>query len=186
VMISIPVERPSKKVPVTIQTSGSLPDGYQIKSMTTIDEIDIFGKRDVLENIGELTTKEINLSQLTKSEEIEVELEVPENVAVNDDKVTVKIDLQLEKTFEKNSIEINGSDDAEITFVSPSNGEIDITAIGSVETIRALQKEDIVAKIDAEGLDEGEHDVDVILEGPNDVELKATNKQVRINVQMLE
>src|SRR5690625_422922 len=186
VMISIPVERPSKKVPVTIQTSGSLPDGYQIKSMTTIDEIDIFGKRDVLENIGELTTKEINLSQLTKSEEIEVELEVPENVAVNDDKVTVKIDLQLEKTFEKNSIEINGSDDAEITFVSPSNGEIDITAIGSVETIRALQKEDIVAKIDAEGLDEGEHDVDVILEGPNDVELKATNKQVKINVQMLE
>src|SRR5690625_3813218 len=60
--ISVPVERPSKKVPLNITTSGELPDGYQIKSMTTVDEVDIFGRTDILSEIDEVFTEEIDLS----------------------------------------------------------------------------------------------------------------------------
>src|SRR5699024_8621538 len=101
-------------------------------------------------------------------------------------KVTVKIDLELEKTFEDIPIEMNDADDVDATFVNPSDGEIDIIATGSVETISALKNEDSIAKIDVEGLEEGEHEVDVIIEGPDNDELNTTDSKIRIDIQLLE
>src|SRR5699024_10389702 len=52
VTVSLPVERPSKKVPLTIETTGELPDDLEIESIVAVEEIDIFGKRAILHDIN--------------------------------------------------------------------------------------------------------------------------------------
>ncbi len=184
VMISIPVDRPSKKVPVSIRTVGELPDGYQLKSITTINEIDIFGKRDIINEIEEVVTKEIDLSRMNQSEEIDIELDLPDNIAVNNEIVSVSIQLEQERIFERIPIETNETNDQQVTFVDPANGFIDIVANGDEAIIKALNKDDIIAKIDVSNLTEGEHDIDVTLEGPSNVRLTTQKTRIKIDVQI--
>src|SRR5690625_374371 len=64
VTVSVPVERPSKKVPLTIKTRGELPDGFTLEKLESAQEIEIFGKREILEEITEISTKEIDLATI--------------------------------------------------------------------------------------------------------------------------
>src|SRR5699024_34706 len=47
VTVSVEVDRPSKKVPLNIETKGDLPDDLEVKEMNAEEEIEIFGKREV-------------------------------------------------------------------------------------------------------------------------------------------
>src|SRR5690625_7397642 len=86
--------------------------------MTTVEEVDIFGRRDILDEIDEVFTKEINLSEINESEVIEVEVELPENTVMNNNKVEVTIELEQEELFENVPISINGQGNKNITFRS--------------------------------------------------------------------
>src|SRR5699024_2224911 len=48
VAVSVLVERPSKTVPLNVQTSGELPDGLTLEEMIAPEELEIFGRRDIL------------------------------------------------------------------------------------------------------------------------------------------
>src|SRR5699024_9319125 len=74
VTVSLPVERPSKKVPLTIETEGDLPEDLEIESIDAAEEIDIFGKRTILQEVNGISTKPFDLSKVTQSGTYELEL----------------------------------------------------------------------------------------------------------------
>jgi len=183
VTVSVPVERPSKKVPLTIKTRGELPKGYKLEKLAAEQEIEIFGKREILEGIAEITTKELNLTTITESDKYEVELDFPDGVIANHETIEVDIELSVSKVFEDIPIETEGENSENVTFIRPSDPLIDVTATGNDKLVNALSKEDILTFIDVGTLSEGEHEIEVMVDGPDDIKLEPKLKQVVVEIQ---
>src|SRR5699024_8975456 len=58
--VAVDVDHPSKTVPLHVETSGDLPDGYDTKEIKAEDEIEIFGKSDALHDVEEISTEKID------------------------------------------------------------------------------------------------------------------------------
>lgn len=183
VTISIPVERPSKTVDLNLETKGDLPDDIEIKNMEIPSEIEIFGKKELLSEIDQISTEELDMSKIENSGKQKVALDFPDGITSNDDKVDVDIELEQTKQFKEVPIEVIGKDESDVRFVKPKDPEIEVTIKGSDETLKKINEEDVKATIDLSGLEEGEHKVDVQLEGPEDVTLKAEPKEVTVEVK---
>lgn len=183
VTISIPVERPSKTVDLNLETKGDLPDDIEIKNMEIPSEIEIFGKKELLSEIDQISTEELDMSKIENSGKQKVALDFPDGITSNDDKVDVDIELEQTKQFKEVPIEVIGKDESDVRFVKPKDPEIEVTIKGSDETLKKVNEEDVKTTIDLSGLEEGEHKVDVQLEGPEDVTLKAEPKEVTVEVK---
>lgn len=183
VTISIPVERPSKTVDLNLETKGDLPDDIEIKNMEIPSEIEIFGKKELLSEIDQISTEELDMSKIENSGKQKVALDFPDGITSNDDKVDVDIELEQTKQFKEVPIEVIGKDESDVRFVKPKDPEIEVTIKGSDEILKKVNEEDVKATIDLSGLEEGEHKVDVQLEGPEDVTLKAEPKEVTVEVK---
>lgn len=99
VVVSVDVQNPSKKVPIKVPTTGKLPQGYSLSSIdANLEEVEVFATSDILEGIQEIRTEEVDLSEITKSTEQKVELELPEGVAAPEvDHIDVKIEVEEPK-----------------------------------------------------------------------------------------
>ena len=183
VTISIPVERPSKTVDLNLETKGDLPDDIEIKNMEIPSEIEIFGKKELLSEIDQISTEELDMSKIENSGKQKVALDFPDGITSNDDKIDVDIELEQTKQFKEVPIEVIGKDESDVRFVKPKDPEIEVTIKGSDEILKKVNEEDVKATIDLSGLEEGEHKVDVQLEGPEDVTLKAEPKEVTVEVK---
>lgn len=183
VTISIPVERPSKTVDLNLETKGDLPGDIEIKNMEIPSEIEIFGKKELLSEIDQISTEELDMSKIENSGKQKVALDFPDGITSNDDKVDVDIELEQTKQFKEVPIEVIGKDESDVRFIKPKDPEIEVTIKGSDDILKKVNEEDIKATIDLSGLEEGEHKVDVQLEGPEDVTLKAEPKEVTVEVK---
>ena len=184
VSVSLPVERPSKTVSLDIATKGELPDNLEIENMETPDEIEIFGQKEILNEMDEISTKELDLSEIEESGTIELELDFPEGVIANEEVVELELEVTESKEFKGIPITIEGMDEANVTFGSPRSGEIDIVATGSNKLINDLKKTDVSASINLNGLTEGEHDIDITLQGPDNIELEPSTAKATVTVEI--
>src|SRR5690625_3058128 len=168
VTVSVPVDRPSKKVPLKIETKGELPERFELDRLDSAKEIEIFGKREILNEITEISTEEIDLSKIEQSETFEVDLDFPDGVIANSETVEVIVELIESKVYKSIPIDIEGEED-NITFIRPSDSTINITATGSDTLMKEVSKQDIKTSINVNGLTEGEHQVDILIAGPDDI-----------------
>lgn len=89
----------NKEVDIKLETSGSLPNNMQIKE-TNLNpkKVLIKGEAKALEKIDAISTKKINLSEITdKTYEKNVELDLPEGVSLNDNDGHVNVSLKIGK-----------------------------------------------------------------------------------------
>ncbi|WP_077324157.1 CdaR family protein [Virgibacillus siamensis] len=185
VAVSVDVHNPSKSVPVSVSTTGELPEGYTMSSVSAnVDKVKLYGTSDVLKGIEEVPTEDIDLSDLNESGTVEVGLALPDGVHVkNSKKVEVKVELEQKKTLEDVPIEVeNLQDGQEVSFVQPESQSMEVTVSGKQKDVSATSAEDIAATVDASGLEEGEHVLPVSLEGPENVDLTGEYKQVTIEI----
>lgn len=182
VTVSLPVERPSKKVPLTIETEGELEDNLELESIVAIEEIDIFGKRAILEEINEVSTVPLDLSEITKSDTFEVELDLPEGTIANEEFVEVKVKVNKRKSFDDVSIESETEKDLQYTIVEPEDEKVNIQAIGLDDLIDKLKKTDIKAFVKLRDLTTGTHQIDLTVEGPEGITLEPNVDRVTITV----
>lgn len=180
VNVSVLVEKPGKTVPLNVKTTGELPEGLTIDEITAPEEIEIFGKRAILNEINEISTKEIDLSKISESGELEVEVDFPEGVTADQEKVKVNIQLTEAKVIEEVSIDTVGQTNHNITFVRPDNPTLNVIAIGHDQLIKKLKKDEINASINVSNLNEGEHQVSLSVSGPNNIKLEPEFNQVTI------
>ncbi|MEW9677906.1 CdaR family protein [Lentibacillus sp. L22] len=107
VEISADINHPNKKVPVSVETTGKLPDGYSIDSVTPkVNEVTLYGPSSSLENINTITTEKIDLSKITKSGTVDVDLDLPDGVKAPDHD-SIKVDVEIEETNEETNEDIN-------------------------------------------------------------------------------
>lgn len=165
--VFIPVYQ-SKTVPIKIQTHGRLPDNYEVLDISVDpSSVKIQGKKDLLKDINSLNTKPIDINSLIEDNTVSVELELPEGVSLSnpDQSITVKlnVDESKTKTFDYTLQDANILNlDSKLRIADEDlikSFAINVEGTGS--KIDNLEKSDIVIELDLQGLDEGNHTVNI-------------------------
>ncbi|WAA09382.1 YbbR-like domain-containing protein [Fervidibacillus albus] len=186
VEVTVPVISPKKTVPVVIKQEGSPKEGIYIKSIEPVlEEIVIFGKKSVIEEIEQVEVP-VDISDIEENTELSVPVSLaegvqgatPETIVVN-----IEVDKEVAKELDGIPINVNGLDEnLESEFISPSDGQVVLTITGPSETIDLLTEDDFDVYIDVDGLDLGEHEVNINVNAPDDTnwELNVDTVQIRI------
>src|SRR5699024_1147949 len=178
VLVSVDVHRPSKKVPLEVITEGELEEGLVLENIEAPEEVDVFGRTNVLDEIETIKTKPIQFSDVTEDGDLEVELDLPDNVRMNDDKVTVTIELSKEENF---TIPIDTAGDNEHN-IDLADEAIDIVVTGKLAVMKDIKEDQFSATVNVADLDPGNHTVDIEVEGPDDLTIQLDKNNTSIEV----
>ncbi|TFJ92385.1 CdaR family protein [Lentibacillus salicampi] len=182
---SVDINNPSKDVPVDVETSGELPDGYSLSSISAnTDEVEVFATNEVLQDIDGVSTETIDLADITESGPIDVGLALPDGASVPAiETVEVAVELEQTRTFETVPIDVeNLGDGQDLSFTEPENEEMAITVTGDQADISELTADDFTVVADGEGLEEGEHEIPVTIEGPDGIEVNGEFEQITVEI----
>src|SRR5699024_4934296 len=132
VNVSVDVNNPSKTVSVNVSTTGDLPDGYDLTSISTeVEEVEVFASTEQLEEIDDISTEDIDLSSIRETGSIDVNLDVPDDVAVDQETIEVNVDIEQTKEIEDIPIDTeNAGQNQDISFIEPDEPSLDIKVTG--------------------------------------------------------
>ncbi|MGM0754267.1 MAG: CdaR family protein [Bacillota bacterium] len=187
VEVTVSVANPSKSVPVTIKQNGSLPDGTTLESISVEpEEATIFGRQEVLDTVEELLA-EIDLSKITKDSTIAVPLALQDGlnkVAPEEVKVNIDVNTTEEKSLSGLEITPQGlAEEYEYTIMSPEEGLVDVALKGENAQVSKVTKDDFSLALDLSGLEPGEHEVEIVAEGPEDIEWTLSQQTVKVEIK---
>ncbi len=151
----------TKTVPIVVDTAGEISDGYELLGTSVgPGELLIAGPKSLLDQVSEIMTDEIDLSRITESSEIIMNLVIPQGIiSVNGGTtatVTVDVEAYEAKTISKRltTIGLQNGLVAEI-----SSNSINIIVSGSQSDLEEVTEESITADLDLTGLDVGEYEL---------------------------
>lgn len=176
--VSIPIvdEAPTKRVTVTVPTTGSVAEGYHIDRIVTNPEIiTVSGEYDVLEKVSTIYTEPVNISGADGNLALRQKLTLPEGITLNgtaEVSVTVEISRQAEnetKTFSDVPVKPIHLGEGLVANITPD--KINVTVQGAKERINALKSEDIAVQTDLTGTAAGNLQVEIKVVLPEGVQL---------------
>ncbi len=173
--VNVDVQK-GKRVDIVVKTTGTAPTNIFVDSITaTPNSIEVAGDSAVVDGLTYLNTAAIDLSQITESTTLDVDLVIPDNVTTvsNETKVQVKIVVTkyLEKSF---TVPINYLNIGANLVLEEQNPTTEIVVIGSEKAINALTVDSFKATVNLNGLVEGSHDMNIEITGVSDtVQLKS-------------
>jgi YbbR domain-containing protein len=188
VRVSVPIKRENKTVPIETVRKGSSPTGVTIDSITLNEsEATITGSEDSLDKTENVRV-EVDISAINESTELTLPVIISEGINAVDPKevkVTVKVNSASEdtgtteenttktaeenttKTFSNLPIRINGlTEEYSVAFLEPTSGETNVTVVGTNEALETLKESDFQLSVDVSQLTEGEHKLNINVDGP--------------------
>lgn len=189
--INIPVASPNKEVSLNLPRQGRLPTGVAIESITIEPAaVSVYGPLDVIDDITEIDLPSLNLSDITESVELEVTIPLPPGVErVSPEKVTVDVKVTSEETLEMSDvdIEVTGlSEEFAYELIQPETAMIDFEIVGSPEALEDVDQDSFDVYIDVEGLSEGEHELPIRFNSPQNIRIKNSNLTAIIRIYHLD
>ncbi|MDC2867099.1 MULTISPECIES: CdaR family protein [unclassified Bacillus (in: firmicutes)] len=187
VNVTVPVSSPEKTVSLDVTKKGSLQEGITVTSIKVEpSEIEIYGSKDVLDNITSLEGIEVDLSKITESTTFDASVSLPKGVTKADPsqvKVTVEVRKQQRKTITDIPLQVNGlSDLLTMKFSDPQNGKISVDVSGDASIIEKISADQIKASINVGNMSAGTHDVPIQISGPNNVTLELKQKNAKVEL----
>lgn len=152
-----------KEVPLKVDTTGSVAQGYELESVKAPDTVRIEGSADILADITSVTADDIDISGLTENTRVKINLNLPDGVSVrNSDELYATVNVRGPSTgefsFSGNEIAIEGLDEGLSASIS---GSIRVSVSGPRSAVSVLTKADITVSVNLSGLGEGTHEVPV-------------------------
>ncbi|UII56122.1 YbbR-like domain-containing protein [Cytobacillus spongiae] len=190
VNVSIPVKASSKSVPISIVRKGSPPEGVEIESISLDkNEATILGDETTLGETQDVRV-EVDLSKIDRNTELELPVIISDGVvevSPQTVKVFVRVKTEENKTFSDLPIKTKGlAEQYEVDIKDPSNGTVNLTVTGPINIVKALSSEDFSLLLDLSDLDEGDHDVDIVVSGPDSVTWKLARASAKISITQKE
>lgn len=91
-----------KSVPIKINTIGSLGDKIKLSSIqSTITQVGISGSKEILDNIHEIETEPVDLSNIQSYTEINVNLVIPDGVQIYQGQEVTKVEIAVDKVEDR-------------------------------------------------------------------------------------
>ncbi|MEB1805743.1 MAG: YbbR-like domain-containing protein [Bacillaceae bacterium] len=186
--VRIPVTSPFKEVPIKVSRQGELPEGLSINTLTVDPKVvTIFGPQDVLNNISLIEGVDLDLSEITQSQTVQLTVPKPRGVErVDPEVVNVTIELSVEETLilEEIPIEITGLTEGYTAgFITPENQFTDVILKGSRVLLDKVSRGDIQVFVDINQLSPGEHEVYLQVVGPQNLLLLTATEKVLMIVE---
>ncbi|WP_425435101.1 CdaR family protein [Oceanobacillus timonensis] len=182
IQVSVDVNNPSKSVPLSVETTGELEEDLEIDSITpNEEEVEIFSQSDVLEDISEVSTEPLDLSDIEESGTVEVPLDLPEDVQAPDtEEVEVEVEVEGTNVLENVSLEEEGlGNGLETSYTDP---ELDVEITGDASEVNDVTADDIDAIVDLSDLEAGEHEVPIDIEAPDNVTATSDVEEVTVDI----
>lgn len=165
-----------------------LAEGYEISEIIIEPgTVDIIGKKDVLNTIYSAEAMPIVVTGADKDIVTLLEFKLPEGVSIlSEDKVQAIISIR-EKIEVKNynNVEVQVKNLAKGLKASLDTDRLDIVVIAGTNQLSSLFKQDIIAYVDLDGLEEGTHEVSIqysMPEGFTDENISSETKKVTVTI----
>lgn len=185
--VELEITSPSKELPIKIIPKGEVSFGQAISSMSSSEtKVTVYGDEDVLANLTYIPV-EIDVTGLKENKEYKVELTKPVGVnSLSINNLTINVSLGEISSKDINDVGItskNLGENYKVQSVDESGAKVTVNVKGVKNVIDQIKSTDINAYIDLSGLTEGEHEVDVLVEG-NDSRVTYTSKTKKVKIKI--
>lgn len=140
------------EIPLNVEIIGEVAPIYEITNLSIPYSVKIKGTKSVLATVKELTAVPIDISQVSETSKLPVEIPLPESVELAFGYENLSVDISIkavatkEFTYESSEIIVEGIDG--VSKISITTPQITVKASGSEAVIRGLKKEDLEPYID--------------------------------------
>lgn len=185
--VQLDITSPSKELPIKIIPVGEVATDYAISTMTSSEtKVTAYGDAETLNNLKYIPV-EIDVNDIKANKTYKKELEKPvgvKSLSINNVTVNVSLGEVANRKLDNVGIEHrNLSDNYTVQGLSENATKVTINLKGVKSVIDSVTSDDIAAYIDLEGLGEGEHEVDVNVEGAdNRIQYVSMTKKVKIKI----
>ncbi|MDN4527241.1 CdaR family protein [Fictibacillus fluitans] len=189
VNVTVPISKPEKTVPLRINQKGDLPEGLTLAGISfDPKEVTLSGPSSTLDNINEISGVDVDLSKIKEDSTVDVDVPLPDGAeSVSPKQVKVKVDVEKDtgsKTIKNVPIEIRGENSEQpASFVSPSDGKMDVTISGSKKAIEGLDASDITSYVDVNNLEPGEHTVTIHASNSKNLKMETEVSEAAISIK---
>jgi YbbR domain-containing protein len=185
--VNVPITSPFKAVPLKINRKGSLKENLSITKVEAVPgEVTVYGPKGVIDGLEYIDNIDLDLTKITESTTIEVDVPVPDGVKrVVPEKINIKVEVEKEeqKTFTNVPIEYIGlPENMELEMVDPESGLMDLTVRGAPSVLEGLESSDMEMYINVTDLGEGEHELPLEINGPQNVSWDLPKRNVKIRL----
>lgn len=185
--VELEITSPSKELPIKIIPKGEVSFGQAISSMSSSEtKVTVYGDEEVLSNLTYIPV-EIDVTGLKENKEYKVELNKPVGVnSLSINNLTINVSLGEISSKDVNDVGItpkNLGENYKAQSVDESGAKVTVNVKGVKNVIDQIKSTDINAYIDLSGLTEGEHEVDVLVEG-NDSRVTYTSKTKKVKIKI--
>lgn len=191
VEVTVPISNPFVVVPLELEFKNDLPDGYSLSSVEmNKDEVTVYGPMNVVQQLNTYPGPTIDLSKISNDSVLQLKIPMLKNIVKVDPEyvvVTVKIAQSETKTLTDVPIRITGlGKDVQARILDDAGGTLNtlsFEAVGAPENLRGLTAQDVQIVADVSNLPVGVHQVPIIYNLPNYVEVSpAALKQVTVEI----
>ena len=185
--VNITISSPSKELPIKVVPVGNVSFGKAISNIKTSEsKITVYGSSESLDKLNYIPV-EVDVNNLSEDTQYKLEISKPvgvKSMSINNISVDITLDNVSDRDVNNVAIETrNLASDLKATAVSSSDSAVDVNIKGVSSVIDSITADNIIAYVDLSGYDEGEHEVDVNVEG-SDVRVQyiAKTKKVKIRI----
>ncbi|MFC4620498.1 YbbR-like domain-containing protein [Camelliibacillus cellulosilyticus] len=188
VTVNVPIISPSKKLPVDVKPTGSLPDGEAIESITVDPTtVKVFGSRTVLDGLDKLPSLNLPLDGIDHDQTFDLDVPVPkgaEKVEPSSVKVHVKLSNNTTRTLKGVPIAVDtaANKDQTVTFMDPKDRTVDVGLTGAKSILNNMKQADIKVTIDVSNLPAGKHKVPIQVTAPDNVGVTLSQKNANVEI----
>lgn len=168
---------------ITVTRVGEPAFGYRLLNITVEpDSVFVTGPPTQVAAVNRVETERIDITGLTESTRMQVALELPEGIRLDQDQevfVDIEIEPRLDTASFRRDVEVLGlGPDLEVSEIDPE--DVRVIFFGPVLTLEALLEVDIRVTVDLFGLEEGIYSVVPEVEYPEQrgIELRSVEPSV--------
>lgn len=189
VSASVTIDSPSKEVPIRVVPVGEVAFGQAINSIKVSNStVKVYGNADALESLNYITV-EVDVNNLKENRQYKVQLDNPVGIkymSISSVTVDVTLDKVADKDVDNIAIEYrNLGSEYTVQGLSASDVMVSVNIKGVASVIDQITASDIVAYLDLSGYGEGEHEVDVHVEG-SDVKVQYQSKTRKVRIRIVK
>lgn len=176
----------TKKVPLKVNVKGKDKIPFDIESIKWQELIEVRGEFDIIENLLEITSEDIDISEIRESVKIKIPIKLPEGIHLKKGSEEPYLSVILKNSASK-SLEYEGEDISvenlsQVLKVDRINGKITLSLESTSGEKIDISKKDVPIYIDLTGRGIGEHTVNIQAKVDSKYTYKIQPERIKIRI----
>ena len=185
--VNLEITSPTKELPIKVIPVGEVAFGKAISTINMSEmKVSVYGNASSLEGLNYIPV-EVDVTDLAENAQYKLEIPKPvgvKSMSVNNVTVNITLDSVADKDIDNVAIESrNLAPGYKVSAVSSTDSFVQVNVKGVSSVIDTITPDNISAYIDLSGYSEGEHEIDVNVEGTDvRVQYVAKTKKVKVRI----